>query len=138
MKIPDTIIQIPITWTNSDSHSFSVEGAIYPEEINGLPLISIPLEQTQVVDIVVSNIRETEFSQTLKEKLDLKFPTNSKLVSLKKLKERGSEITFMDIFPIHYDSTSGKYFRVDYLEIELKKASPSKLLSSNLRSGESN
>lgn len=135
MKVKDTIIQIPINWNSSGSHSFSVEGAIYPEGLNGLPLISIPLEQTQVSNILISNIRKTEFSQTLKEKLDLKFPTNSKLVSLKKLKERGSEITFIDIFPILYDSISGKYYKVDYLEIELKKYSL-KSLASNLRTGE--
>ncbi|MCK5703427.1 MAG: hypothetical protein KAI29_19850, partial [Cyclobacteriaceae bacterium] len=135
MKINGTIVQIPIEWTSSDLHSFFVEGATYPEETNELPLISIQTEQTQVLDFVVKSIRKTEFSQHLQENLTLKFPAFSNLVSLRKLKERGNEITFIDIFPIQYDSISGKYFRVDYLEIELLKTS-GKSTTSNLRTSD--
>ena len=110
MKVDGTIVKIPITWTNSNLHSYAVEGAIYPDELNGFPLISIPLEQTQVSDFEVLAIRKTAFDQGLEEELELEFPSNAKLISLRKLAEKGSEITFLDILPILYDSISEKYF----------------------------
>lgn len=135
MKNNEAVLKIPIVWNSSNTHSFSVEGAIYPQETKGLPLISIQLEQTQILDFTLSSIRKAEFSDSLKEKLDLKFPTNAKLVSLKKLMERGNEITFLEIFPIQYDSISGTYFKVDYIEIDIIQGS-SKPSASNLRTGE--
>ncbi|MCK5372639.1 MAG: hypothetical protein KAQ62_28945, partial [Cyclobacteriaceae bacterium] len=51
------------------------------------------------------------------------------------LKERGNERVFVDIFPIQFDSISGKYFQVNYLEVEFK-TSTNRQLGSNLRTGE--
>ncbi len=135
MKNNEDMLKIPVAWNSSNALSFSVKGAIYPEEFNGLPIISIPLEQTSISDFIISDIQKTEFSESLKDKLDLKFPKNSKLVSLKKLMEKGNEVSFIEIFPIEYDSISGKYFKVDYLEIEIINA-PYKSSASNLRAGE--
>lgn len=135
MKNNGDMLKIPVAWNSSNELSFSVKGAIYPEEFNGLPIISIPLSQNQVSDFIISGIHKTEYSEQLKDKLDLKFPKNSKLVSLKKLMERGNEISFIEIFPIEYDTISGKYYKVDYLEVEIINA-PYELPASHLRSGE--
>lgn len=132
MKSDGAMLKIPITWNTSISHSFFVEGAIYPEELNGLPLVSISLEQRQVSDFIISDMRKSEFSKSLSEKLALDYPAISKLVALKKLRERGNEITFLEIFPIQYDSVSGKYFKIEELEIEIINAN-STSFNSNLR-----
>ena len=135
MKINDAIVEIPVPWIVENAHLLSIDGAIYPDELNGLPLISKALDQANISDFVVSNIRRTEVSQTISEKLDITFPVNATLVSLKKLKERGNERVFLDIFPIQFDSISGKYFQVNYLEVEFK-TSTNRQQASNLRTGE--
>lgn len=136
MKNNKDMLKIPVAWNSFGTPGFSVEGAIYPEEFNGLPLISIESAQTQVSDFVVSSIQRTVFADSLNEKLDFIFPKNAKLLSLNKLMERGSEVTFLEIFPIQYDSISGKYYKIDYLEMEILKETHS-ALTSNLRTGES-
>ena len=90
MKINDAIVEIPVPWIMENAHLLSIDGAIYPDELNGLPLISKALDQANISDLVVSNIRRTEVSQTISEKLDIAFPANATLVSLKRLKERGN------------------------------------------------
>ena len=135
MKDNSSLIKIPIKWTGLDVHSFSVEGAIYPEEYNGLPLKSIHLEGDQISDFVIAGIRKTEFHLSFQEKLGQKQIPNCNLVNLRKLAERGHEVSVLDIFPIEYDSASNTYFRIDYLEIELKKDRQEQS-TSNARTGE--
>ena len=128
-------MDFPISWTNDNSYFFAVDGATYPDELNGLPLISIRLEQSQISGFLISNIRKTEFPPSFHERLELIFPSISNLATLRKLKERGREVTFIDIFPIQYDSVSGKYFKIENLEILFEKY-PRKSTASNLRTGE--
>ena len=135
MKDNSSLIKIPIKWTGLDVHSFSVEGAIYPEEYNGLPLKSIHLEGDQISDFVIAGIRKTEFHLSFQEKLGQKQIPNCNLVNLRKLAERGHEVSVLDIFPIEYDSASNTYFRIDYLDIELKKDRQEQS-TSNARTGE--
>lgn len=135
MKTQDDILEIPISWNSADTRIFSVEGATYPDELNGLPLVSVSLEQSQATDFAILNVRKTEFSPLFQEKLALRFPSGTKTGSLRKLKERGNDVMFIDIFPILFDSVSEKYFKIEYLEIQLEEYSR-KSTASHLRTGE--
>ncbi len=131
-----TIVKIPISWNSSSIQSFSVEGAIYPIETKGLPLISILLEESNFSDFEVKNIQKSELSETLSKSIKQKFPFDYKSISLKVLKERGNQVNYLEIFPLQYDSISDKFYKVDYLEVELKTSSKN-IVGSNLRTAQS-
>ncbi len=136
MKGGAAVVKIPISWDSSNIQSFSVEGAIYPKETNGLPLISIQLEQNDISGYEVKDILKSEISEALTEIIEQKFPNNYNSVSIKTLKEKGNQVNFIEIFPILFDSVSNKFYKVEYLEIELKTKS-GKIINSNLRTAES-
>lgn len=136
MKGGADVVKIPISWDSSDIHSFSVEGAIYPKETNGLPLISIQLEQTKVSDFELKSILKSEISQALSETIHRNYPSEFDLISINVLKERGKEVYFLKIFPFQYDSISDKYYKIEYLEVELKTTTKN-FIASNLRTASS-
>ena len=135
MKINGDIVKIQIPWNDSPSDGLSIDGGIYPDEFNGLPILSITLDHKDVLDFTVTYIRKIELPISLSEKLELQFPNPAQLVSIRKQKDRGDELAFMNILPFLYDSISEKFYKVEYLEIELKK-NASKSQNSNLRTGE--
>ncbi len=117
MKIHGDIVKIQIPWIEAQMENMKIEGAVYPEEFNGLPVISIPLEQTNVSEVSIIQIVKSEISEELNTKLIEQFPINKKMVSIRSLKDRGEAISFMDILPFLYDSTTNRYYRVEAMEL---------------------
>lgn len=124
-------MSIQIEWNSSQIHSFSFEGAIYPQNCNGLPVISIPVE-SHFDDYEITKIVKREISPSQVELLKGIFPSSTHLLTLNKLKERGNEVSSFSVFPFLFDSTTNTYLQVDYIEIELKKSTKGSLRT-NLR-----
>jgi hypothetical protein len=54
-------------------------------------------------------------------------------VSFRKLKDRGNEVTYVDIIPIEYDSVADTYFLIHYLELEIITERSKQTSKSSLR-----
>jgi len=129
------VIAIKIDWESSQFHDPSFEGAIYPEEYNGLPITVIQCPDISVESFEIVNIKKREVSPGLKEKLIGAFPVGANIVELKKMKDRGKGVSTISIFPFLYDSVSQNYFQIDYLEVVVNKGI-NNVSGSNLRKGE--
>ncbi len=137
MKIDDSVIKISINWNNNGFNRFSVEGATYPKKFNGLPLLSIQAPNTQIAELEILNIYKSEATAQEVEILVQKYSKDFEVVTFRHLKDRDQSVVLLDIIPIQYDSTSGKYFKIYNIEIGLK-AEKSNNSSTNLRTGGSN
>jgi hypothetical protein len=122
MKIHSDTVEVVINWENEAL--LQVHGAIYPEDLHGLPRLSERIPYQEVQEIKITDIKKVEFKGAIP------FPAEQvPLVSFRTLKDRGMEVTFIDIIPIEYDSVSDTYFLIQQLELEIiseKKGSVSK------------
>lgn len=116
-------VVIEIEWNYSPLHAFSFEEAIYPEEYNGLPVLTYQYNGIQIDDIEIINISRTIFNPIQAERVAQLIPEDSKLISNRKQSDRNNHVSSLTIFPFQYDSVSGDYFRVDYMEIAFKEQS---------------
>ncbi len=130
MKQENDRITISMSWLDGDS--LAVEGAVYPEDLKGLPLVSVPLEGNNITGYEILAISHTEmpdipdqWSESLK---------NHETVSLRHLTDRGSRSSFLQVIPVMYDSITHKYFRLDEVEVKLKRSSSREISAAARRS----
>lgn len=128
MKRHSNTMEFFITWENQSL--LQVRGAQYSEDFGGLPRISQPISHHDVQEIRITNIKKTEFVGELPSKFaEKEVPT----VGFRKLKERGNEVTYVDIIPIEYDSVADTYFLIHYLELEIITERSKQTSKSSLR-----
>ena len=112
LKAGDESLRIVIPWENTAQ--LKVDGAVYPEEINGLPKYSIRLSNQEVDDFEIVEIIKTDYPDTISGL------SNIPIIALRKLKERGNEVLFVDIIPVFYDEATGKVQLIRQIKIILK------------------
>jgi hypothetical protein len=135
MKDHDSVM-IEIDWNYSPLHSFSFEGAIYPEDYNGLPVLSHQIKGILVDEFEIISISKVIFNSMEAEQLAQLIPAKSMLINLNAQNERDNHVSNLTIFPFQYDSVSGDYFKINFLEIAIKEKSKNPK-TSNLRNSES-
>jgi hypothetical protein len=129
LKAANDTISIVIPWENMTQ--LKVDGAVYPEEVNGLPKFTVTLHQQQYDDFDIVEMIKSESEGTLS------IMTPPQVVALRKLKERGKEISFLDIIPIFYDDNTEEYFLIREIKIILKSSAPHQIAKAGLRTGSS-
>ena len=127
LKAAGDTLDIVIPWENSAR--LLVDGAVYPEELNALPKVTFPLS--------VRHIEDFEILEIVKSEYDVALPTLilTPDIALRKLKERGSEISFLDIIPVFHDSITGKTYLINQVKILLKITTQPEASNSGLRTG---
>ena len=123
MKQDEDRIAISVSWLDGDS--LAVEGADYPEDLKGLPLISVPLEGHNISGYEILAISRTELTDAPEQWA--KSLKNHETVSLRHLTDRGNRNSFLQIIPVNYDTIAGKYFRIDKVDIKLNRSSTAKI-----------
>jgi len=129
-------VMIEIEWNHSALHSFSFEGAIYPEDYHGLPVLTHQFRDFEIDGFEIINISRTIFNPVEEEQLAQLIPEDSHVINIRKQSDRNDHVSSLTVFPFQHDSVSGAYFRIDYLEIAFKEKS-NKSVISNLRKSES-
>ena len=131
MKSGNTLA-IKIDWQSSSLYDFSFDGAIYPDEFQGLPATSIVVTDVTINDFKVTKLSKKPISSSKFEFINSRFPDEGNLLRLKKYIDRGNEVAYLTVFPFLFDSLSNTYFQVEYIEVNLVK-SPHRSNQSNLR-----
>lgn len=130
LKAAGDTVNIVVPWENSTL--LLVDGAVYPEEYNGLPKISFPLSTRQIEDFEILEIVKSEYNDSL----PMIIPTPH--IVLRKLKERGNEISFLDIIPVYHDATTEKSYQIHHIKILIKASAPSVASKPGSRTGSGN
>jgi hypothetical protein len=112
-------IDIAIDWQSSGLHEFYFEGAIYPDEYNGLPVASIQLQEGDVNGYHILDMSKRPINRSMNPYMQASLPYHREILSLKKNVDRGSEIASLTLFPFTYDSISDTYFQLEYIEVDL-------------------
>jgi hypothetical protein len=131
MKSNSNIVEFFITWENQSL--LQALGAQYSEDFGGLPRISKRVPYQDVKEIRIFNTKKTEYVGALPTTTSAKaVPT----VSFRKLKDRGKEVTYVDIIPVEYDSVADTYYLIHYLELEIIVEKSKQNSKSSLRTSE--
>lgn len=127
------VVDVDIPWTSAGQHLVNVDGAIYPEEYHGFPAISILPNEQSIDHVRLLRFSESPFPEALQQQIGKSFPAGLPMVSLDRKYDRGKAQVRLNVFPMRYDSTSGKFFRIDHLQLQLQKM-PQNPWKANLRS----
>jgi len=126
-QTPEQLV-LDIPW--SIEESLLIEDATYPDELAGLPLVTIRLADPDIQNITILN------KEVLPLPDSIVIPKiNYEVISLRKISERGTVQSWIDIIPVYYDSTENRYFKIDNLIISLSK-NHSKSIMAQLRTSE--
>jgi hypothetical protein len=124
------VITVHIEWESNTSLNF--EGAVYDEDLNGLPKYIMPLAYQDVKKVRMLSSEKIEY-----EGMPLSEPlVNLPLVKFKTLKERGNKISWLEIVPVWYDSIAGKYYLLQNLNIEITTENDEAAPTVGLRTGD--
>jgi hypothetical protein len=124
-------LDLYINWENTNS--LKVQGAVYPQSLNGLPKLSISIAQRGIKEIAIIKLSKTEYLG----EFPIVFPEKPfETVSFRKMLDRGEEINFLDIIPVLYDSADEKYYLIRNLSIDITSYENGMNQNSNLRTGE--
>jgi len=121
-------LTVPVHWENKSL--LKVDGATYPPELNGLPLLSLQLAKRNAEDVDLISIVKTEYYGELPISIPDKY---SEIFSHQKMRNRGDEVNYLDILPILYDSINENYFLVESLTLNILTSTNSKDSRSALR-----
>ncbi|MDZ7605167.1 MAG: type IX secretion system sortase PorU [Cyclobacteriaceae bacterium] len=119
---------VDITWTNEES--LNITDAMYPDELAGLPLVTIKVADPDVQSVTIAQKQTTVLPDSVNiPRVDYK------LISLRKIVERGVTQSWIDIIPVYFDSTENRYFKIEQLILNFTK-SQSKPIGNHLRTSE--
>lgn len=117
-KNPD-VVRIYIDWKNTPGDILAVENANYPAHLNGLPLLSYYPESANVGSVQLTSIERTLFPPEAQKELANRFLEPPSLVNLRLLSERGVSRGIVDICPVHYDSGTMQFYKIEWIELQL-------------------
>ncbi len=121
-------LMVDIQWSTEEP--LLISDALYPEELAGLPLVTIRLTDPDVQFISIANKEITALQDTVS------IPNvNYDVVSLRKTSDRDSSQSWIDIIPVYFDYLENRYFKIDKLVIGLTKKH-SKSITAQLRTSE--
>lgn len=113
MKSQSEELSIDITWENISQ--LKVQGAVYPQDLNGLPRLSLSIPNKGIKEIKIIHLNKSRYQGDF----PIILPENKvDIISFRNVVERGNEKTNLDIIPIQYDSISEEYFLIHELVIE--------------------
>ena len=128
---------IRILWNSNGSEGLSFENAIYPAEYNGLPVLSFQLSQPDIDNLEIVDFKTSEIDSSSIELLSDLAPPGFDILDIKKMKDRGREITRITVFPFLYDSTFEVYRKIDLLNFLINKKTAHHTSSLRKKSDES-
>ena len=129
---------VKISWNENPSGLLSFENAIYPMEFNGLPVLSFQLDEPVTGNIEIVDFGTSKVDSSYLQMFDDVADDGFNIVTVKKMKDRGNEISQITVFPFAYDSTSGSYKKIDYINLMINnKSNSSSITSLRRKSGES-
>ncbi len=124
-------LDVVIQW--EDTATLKVDGAIYPNELNGFPKLSFSIPHKHIDEIKITKLKKMEYAG----EFPFEYPDQTfEILSFRKLMDRGNEINFLDIIPVQYDSIADIYYLIQSLEISITSHQNKANGHSSLRTGQ--